>query len=140
MAIEDVVSGNIVTDRKFVNDTIGTDKFKPLNKLIEDVGNVIMSEGGVKVVKKVQRGYYKTNFIGQGGIGYVTINKVDPNKSVLILTSGYSTDVGKNGTGQLESTGDRIKLHPNWSRQDTGEIGQPVTFYFDYDWQVVEYY
>nr|DAW87706.1 MAG TPA: hypothetical protein [Bacteriophage sp.] len=141
MAIDEVLGGNIVTDKQFLNDTVGTVSFKPLNKIVEDVGNSLKQEGAVKVIKKVQRGYYNETS-GNALSRNITITKVDPNKSFLVMYAGNATG-GSSGRrmparGYISSTGTSITIYPTYEAQ--GSELEWKRYYEQYYWEVVEFY
>lgn len=141
MAIDEVLGGNIVTDKQFLNDTVGTVSFKPLNKIVEDVGNSLKQEGAVKVIKKVQRGYYNETS-GNAFSVDITINKVDPNKSFLVMYAGNATGGSSSSCrparGYISPTGTSITIYPTYEAQGTDMEWK--RHYEQYYWEVVEFY
>lgn len=139
MGLEDIISGNIVTDKKYLNSTMGTEGEKPLNEIITSVGNSIMSEGGVRVVKSVQRGS-----VYDGGTSSssktVTISRINRNKSILIINAksptGGDPGYGYTCSGYIDSD-TSIRLYPIRSVDPTQS---DTPHRYDYYWQVIEFY
>lgn len=120
-----------------------------LNALLKTLGNsntslaeLILSLSNRGVVKSVQRGSYD-NTSGSSRYYDITISKVNPSKSMLILYAGNETS-GASGTrlaprGYISSTGTSVRVYYTRERQDTGDYSW-IREFNEYYWEVVEFY
>lgn len=114
-------------------------------KKINSNMKVPLNEGGVKIVKSVQRGRYSGDQVNDSVAGYstadkmITINAVDMSKSLLII-EGVIVGSYYSGAYLASSTAIGVPYHSS-SYYDYGN-GYGVTTYYwpSFAWQVIEFY
>ncbi|MDR1210049.1 MAG: hypothetical protein LBK41_07030 [Clostridiales bacterium] len=104
--------------KQFINSTIGTAEMTPLDQQIRAISAVIT--GGVGL-KSVQRGVYYGD-----GAASVTINAVNPDKTIVLSASkgstGYAAVRGEFQTSDGFSTGSQSGMQPGYGSRIGGTI------------------
>ena len=122
--------------KNVLNSTAGTAGLKTLDKIIEEKVNSAVSKitanGGIKVVKSVQRGVVQPALKAT-----VTINSINVNKSIVILNGTWEGDSSYEYTLPILSnlTSTSLKIFNSYDNDD----GRRASAFF-VSWQVIEFY
>lgn len=132
-----------------LNSTLGTSGFSSLDNQITAAKNAIMADGGVKIVKSVQRGTAQMSRNNDDEIT-ITISTVTPSKCIVLLNGHtmtgtvYKPDSGSGNVGPLGSpalsafNGTQITISNNGGSY-YGTSGLSNGFP-SFSWQVIEFY
>ena len=95
--------------------------------------NTPLNEGGVKIVKSVQRGVVKN--ISAPSVLTININAINVNKSIIIV----ETAMFKEATGAVDSVANGMILSSTQIQVSTSPLGGSGIHCSAF-WQVVEFY
>ena len=123
--------------KNVLNSTVGTTGLKTLDKIIEEKVNSAVSSitanGGVKVVKSVQRGVYTIEYASVDN-NEITINSITPSKSLVLLQGdpgiNDEADRGSNMPFVQSLTSTSITIGFSNTPKRNLDVG----------WQVIEFY
>lgn len=120
-----------------LNSTVGTAGLKTLDKIIEEKVNAavstITSNGGIKVVKRVQRGVHTIEY-SSIDTNKITINSITPSKSLVLLQGDPGINEEADGSSNMpfvaSLTNNTITVGFSNTPHRNIKIG----------WQVIEFY
>ena len=111
--------------------------YAEIKKTINSDFSTPLNEGGVKIVKSVQRGFGTASITGSisGSTIDLTIGSVNPSKCIVIASAIYRNYNYPVGIVSFSETQLKITINPIYQSDSTSS-----TYHISYSWQVIEFY